>query len=92
MALHSQGRLGGQPQNHSHEEWRVADGPARGRPQTPEHYRELGDPPPVKLVQSVKDHRLEALFDHAVCLLELTVRAGVRNSGPSDLDVILIVE
>ena len=44
-----------------HEEWSVASGPARGRPQTLEHHRKFCDPSSTKLVQSVEDPRLEAL-------------------------------
>ena len=33
-----------------HEEWRVAGGPAGGRPQALEHRGKLGDPPSAKLV------------------------------------------
>ena len=44
-----------------HEEWCVADGPARGRPQALEHHGELCDPSSAKHVQPVEDPRLEAL-------------------------------
>ena len=33
-----------------HEEWRVASGPTRGRPQAPEHHGKLCDPSFTKLV------------------------------------------
>ena len=44
-----------------HEEWHVADGPARGRPQALEHCGMLCDPSSAKLVQPVEDPRLKAL-------------------------------
>ena len=44
-----------------HEEWHVAGGPARGRPQALEHHRKLRDPSFAKLVQPVEDPRLEAV-------------------------------
>ena len=44
-----------------HEEWHVAGGPSRGRPQAPEHRGKLDDPSSAKLVQPVEDPRLEAL-------------------------------
>ena len=44
-----------------HEEWCVAGGLARGRPQSPEHHEKLCDPSFAKLVQTVEDPRLEAL-------------------------------
>ena len=44
-----------------HEEWRVAGGPAGGRPQALEHRGELHDPSSAKLVQPIEDPRLEAL-------------------------------
>ena len=45
----------------NHEEWRVAGGPTRGRPQALEHHGKLHDPSSGKLVQLVEDPRLEAL-------------------------------
>ena len=44
-----------------HEEWCVAGGLAGGHPQVPEHHGKLRDPSSTKLVQLVKDPRLEAL-------------------------------
>ena len=44
-----------------HEEWRVADGLTRGRPQALKHRRKFHDPSSTKLVQLVEDPRLEAL-------------------------------
>ena len=44
-----------------HEEWRVASGLARGRPQALEHHGKLRDPLSAKLVQLVEDPRLEVL-------------------------------
>ena len=75
-----------------HEKWCVASGPARGRPQALEHRGKLCDPSSAKLVQSVEDSRLEALQDHAICVLDLPVCAGVRHGDPIDVDVVFIVE
>ena len=44
-----------------HDEWCVASGLARGRPQALEHHGKLRDPSSTKLVQPVEDPRLEAL-------------------------------
>ena len=44
-----------------YKEWRVAGGLARGRPQALEHREKIHNPSSTKLVQLVKDPRLEAL-------------------------------
>ena len=44
-----------------HEEWCVAGGLARGRPQALEHHGKLRNPSSTKLVQPIEDPRLEAL-------------------------------
>ena len=48
-------------ENIDHEEWRVASGPAGGRPQSLEHRGKLRDTSSAKLVQLVEDPRFEAL-------------------------------
>ena len=75
-----------------HEERHVTGGPAGSCPQAPEHRRELGDPVYAELVQPVEDSRLEALQEHAVCALDLSVRPGVRDGRPVDPDVLFITE
>jgi hypothetical protein len=46
----------------------------------------------AELVQPVEDPRLEALQDHAVRVLHLSVRLGVRHGYPIHADVVIIVE
>jgi hypothetical protein len=52
----------------------------------------LRDPSSAKLVHLVEDPRLDALQDHTIRELNLPVRAGVRNGGPVDADVVVIAE
>jgi hypothetical protein len=64
----------------------------RGCPEALENRRELGNPPPRELLQSIEDSSLEPLQDHVVHAFDLPVRAGVRHGGPIDSDVVVIAE
>ena len=74
-----------------HEERRVASGSA-GSSQAPEYYGELGDLACAELAQPVEDPGLEALWEHAVCALDLPICLGVCDGSPIDLDVLFIIE
>ena len=75
-----------------HEERHVASSSAGSCSQAPKYYRELSNPACTELVQSVEDPRLEALYERAVCALDLPIRPRVRDGRPIDLDVLFITE
>ena len=46
----------------------------------------------AELVQPIENSRLEALKEHAVCMLDLPVHPGVCDGCPINPDVLFIVE
>jgi hypothetical protein len=46
----------------------------------------------AKLVQPVEDPRFEAQQDHAVGMLDLLVRPGVRHDCPIDANMVIVIE
>jgi hypothetical protein len=60
--------------------------------EVPENWRELGNPPPGELLQSIEDPRLESLQNHAVCAFDLPVHAWVHHGGLVDADVVIVAK